>query len=136
MTPKFQIIFSDIPGEHVSHIADLVGVTLAKNGWDTSKLSDFVVERLTYNDQCSVLFGEAKNGYEWNQRPYKPKDFTPYHPLTDWAIWSKIKYTNPDVEIKLNDSYTAIVTKDHVQVGCQKFAHAAILEVANAIKNL
>jgi hypothetical protein len=39
-------------------------------------------------------------------------------------------------KIKLNDSYTAIVSKEGTTVGCQTFDNAKILEVAEAIKNL
>jgi hypothetical protein len=41
---------------------------------------------------------------------------------------------NDTVTIRLNDSYSAVLEKDHVQVGCQKFSNAVILQLAEAIK--
>lgn len=38
--------------------------------------------------------------------------------------------------VKLNDSYTAVVTKEQVQVGCQTFTHSAVLELAAAVNKI
>ncbi len=38
------------------------------------------------------------------------------------------------IEVVLNDQYTARVTDEHVEVGCQKFTHTSILLLADAIK--
>jgi hypothetical protein len=40
------------------------------------------------------------------------------------------------IAVELNESYTAVVTKKNVKVGCQTFTHEAILAVAEAIKKL
>ena len=41
-----------------------------------------------------------------------------------------------DIKIQLNSDYEAIVTEKEVIVGCQKFTHDKILEVASAIKEI
>ena len=39
----------------------------------------------------------------------------------------------PPIEVKLNKDYTAIVSDEHVEVGCQTFEHGVILELAEAV---
>lgn len=39
------------------------------------------------------------------------------------------------IEVKLNDSYTAVVTPESVKVGCQEFTHQAIKEVYEATQS-
>jgi hypothetical protein len=43
---------------------------------------------------------------------------------------------NKPEEFKLNDSYTAIITKEATQVGCQTFDNKIILALADKIKEL
>jgi hypothetical protein len=43
-------------------------------------------------------------------------------------------YKDPNIEVVLNDSQTAIVSKDSVKVGCQTFTHEAIERLYNASK--
>ena len=40
-----------------------------------------------------------------------------------------------DVEIELNDEYTAIVKKDHVSVGCQEISFDKVKEIYDAIED-
>lgn len=46
------------------------------------------------------------------------------------------KILKKTITVKLNSEYSAIVSKDGVEVGCQKFTHNALLELAEAIKNI
>jgi hypothetical protein len=43
-------------------------------------------------------------------------------------------YKDPNIEVVLNDSHTAIVSKDSIKVGCQTFTHEAIERLYNASK--
>jgi hypothetical protein len=43
-------------------------------------------------------------------------------------------YKGPNIEVVLNNSHTAIVSKDSVKVGCQTFTHEAIERLYNASK--
>jgi len=40
------------------------------------------------------------------------------------------------IEVKLNESYTAIVDEDGVRVGCQSFPHSVIEKLAEAVKKI
>ena len=40
------------------------------------------------------------------------------------------------IEVKLNNDYTAIVSDEHVKVGCQTFEHGVILELAEAVNKV
>ena len=40
------------------------------------------------------------------------------------------------IGVKLNESYTATVTKDSIKVGCQTFPHSIIKEIQKAIKEI
>lgn len=39
-----------------------------------------------------------------------------------------------DKTLKLNHEYTAVVSKENVKVGCQKFSHETILKLAEMVK--
>lgn len=41
-----------------------------------------------------------------------------------------------NIEIKLNDEYTAIVSKDNVKVGCQTFPLSVITKLYNAVEKM
>jgi hypothetical protein len=45
-------------------------------------------------------------------------------------------YKDPNIEVVLNDSYTAIVSKDSVKVGCQTFSHEKIKELYEATQKV
>lgn len=45
-------------------------------------------------------------------------------------------YSPTNIEIKLYKEYTAIVSKEHVKVGCQIISHEKVLEIAEAIKRI
>jgi hypothetical protein len=44
-------------------------------------------------------------------------------------------YKSPNIEVVLNDSYKAIVSKDSVKVGCQTFSHEKIKELHEAVQS-
>ena len=61
-----------------------------------------------------------KSRYEFEEIPQLLKDLYSYNTIT----------------VKLNDKYSAEITKDVVKVGCQTFPHDIILKVADAIKEV
>ena len=60
---------------------------------------------MSYKDEIGTWIGQAPSG--------KGFDFS--------ELDSAIRYASGVHQVRLNDSYTAIVTKDGIQVGCQKF---------------
>lgn len=53
-------------------------------------------------------------------------------------IFSWLEENKPDstISVKLNDQYTATVTKDTVRVGCQTFSHEIIRKVVKAMDEI
>jgi hypothetical protein len=110
---------------------------LRNQGWGIDGLDSHI----NYYPDCSIIFGESYNGsnrWMFHAIPYTIDKIPVYDPIIDWNLWTKIKFVAQpkSIKVQLNNSYTAIVTKEFVHVGCQKFTHAVILDVANAIKNL
>ena len=130
MSNKFQLNFGAVPKEILNATVELVAAQLKENGWE---LDESVRTTLFKYGDVYIIFSDERANSEWNIGKWRPSEYPVYHPLNDWAKWSKIRY-DVAVTIKLNDEYSAIVSKDDVKVGCQTFTHTAILEVAEAIK--
>lgn len=48
----------------------------------------------------------------------------------------EIEEVTSDINVKLNDSYNAIVTKSGIKVGCQTFSHDVVDKLKNAIEQI
>lgn len=48
----------------------------------------------------------------------------------------EIEELTSDINVNLNDSYDAIVTKDGIKVGCQTFSHEVVDKLKNAIEQI
>ena len=46
------------------------------------------------------------------------------------------EYISKDIEVKLNDEYTAVVSKDKIVVGCQEFPLSKVEELVKAVKKV
>ena len=84
-------------------------------------------------------------GTEWHENMKIGQRFTIHRIHDYWGIISeKLDFYYPffvlrkldEIKIGLNSDYEAIVTENEVIVGCQKFTHDKILEVAEAIKKI
>lgn len=70
-----------------------------------------------------------KNGKIWSN--YGEREYSFYVYNFD-EVWEE--YIDPLVEVKLNKEYSAVLTKDGIEVGCQKFTYEKLDELVNASK--
>ena len=70
-----------------------------------------------------------KNGKIWSN--YGEREYSFYVYNFD-EVWEE--YIDPPVEVKLNKEYSAVLTKDGIEVGCQKFTYEKLDELVNASK--
>jgi hypothetical protein len=115
-----------------------------------SSIKDWRVELL--NDQFNLLEalirlqkGKRVRRVEWGQNKYIVKKGN--HIVWDNLI-TKIDLSNDltdggweehslrEIEVKLNNEYIAVVSKDGVKVGCQTFGLEKIEELAKALKEI
>ncbi len=62
----------------------------------------------------------------WN---YLPNNFSEFQSIGELMNHIITQLNTFSATIKLNDSHTAVVTKQGIKVGCQTFSHAAIKEL-------
>lgn len=80
-----------------------------------------------------------KFSYPWTVIQIEQKNFGGNK--SEWPEYTTITFDKflslkkeLEIEIKLNDEYTAIISKDNVKVGCQTFPLSVIQELYNALK--
>ncbi len=79
--------------------------------WDIIKISNV----LHPNERCDIQCWDKKT-------------------LNNYTIWEA---PEPKViEVKLNESYTAKITPDEIEVGCQKFSPVQLKEIYKAYKKI
>ena len=111
-------------------LGDTIGYNKSKNGRYLLYLTDgcnigWDHDDMNWNQSKTCLQDKLDSGYVKIETPeglFKYLDAPP----------SK----KADVIVKLNGEYTATVTDKAVLVGCQTFAHAKILEVADAVRKM
>ena len=124
-------------------------------GWDRLKYFQniSIYKRLDQMDRyykfTTAFNWIAKNIEFKGQRFYSSEYFNPQNPyLRDHGSWGTSelkelveiteeeynKAKNIQLTVKLNADYSAIVTKENVSVGCQKFTHESILNLAKEIE--
>lgn len=80
-----------------------------------------------WGDNCSALVKEYLTTHEYCVVLHSNYVAVPY---------DSVELVPDEIEVKLNDTYTAKVTKDSIKVGCQTFPVSILKELNEALKNL
>jgi hypothetical protein len=108
---------------------------LKSEGWDTDlNFTLGNIERNTMNS-LEIYFAIPKETIGWWSGRIV-SDAPSIKSFADFMLLYEDIGKNKEIPIKLNGDFTAMVTKDGVQVGCQIFSHKVVLDVAAAIKKI
>lgn len=106
---------------------------LIRNGFSfMSSGSKNVVERMLSQDACLAV--DVEDGYFKvcsQQIATTQKD----HCLCSFETLIELSY-KPPIKLKLNDEYLAIVSKEGITVGCQKFSIEKFKELQEAVEKV
>jgi hypothetical protein len=78
------------------------------------------------NDNIVITINKDYTSWSCNSSTPVQIHFTNFQQFLNWWV-------PEDVQIELNENYTAIVSGDVVEVGCQTFTHDKVKELYNAI---
>ncbi len=82
---------------------------------------------VSYYPYVTVVLGQKKiSGYNCLQDGYR--NINSIGEFINYVIDNSV----PVIKVKLNDEYSAVVTRENITVGCQKFTHQAIKELYEA----
>jgi hypothetical protein len=131
----FSINFTGVPIAVRKALAPVIIETLEKNGWVMDKLEVLSSNIFDVDDDVYLSLGEISHRDSWCYSRLGGSG-SKFELLAGWNQWSVIKCVKPipDISIKLNSEYTALVSTENVKVGCQTFDFNAVLDLAAAVK--